>query len=99
MALLGELSLEGLVVNGAYWKIGELYWNANNPGFLSFRIDGYASTETYQEGRGAIASQVIEIEMPLDNLEDPRTNLFNQVRTLAYEIIKTLPAYEGALDA
>lgn len=99
MALTAELNIEGLIADAAYWRIGELYWNSNDPGTLNFRLDGYASTEAYQQNKGAIVSKMIQIEMPLDQPEDPRTALFNQVRTQAYGLIKAVPGFEDSIDS
>lgn len=100
MALTSELNLEGLIAADAYWRIGELYWNANDPSTLAFRVDGYASTAAYESGHGAIASRIVQIELPLDQLDNPRTSLFNQVRAMAYGIIKgDVPEFEGSTDA
>lgn len=99
MALVGWFELQGLVVNGAYLRIAELYWNTNDPRTLSFRVDAYASQEAYQEGYGAILSQPVQLELPLEDPQNERTALFNSVRELAYNTIKQLPNYEGSVDA
>lgn len=95
MALLNKMNLEGFILDSAYWRIGALEWNTNEKTFVKVRIDGYASLEAYRDGNTAIRSFYREISLNDEALLD----IFNEVRTYCYDIVKQQEEFLEAIDA
>lgn len=100
MALISELEIQaGFTKPDAYWTIGSFYWNRPSYNVIEIRLDGYASQAAYAQGLPAILSKLVQIEFDLNDLEDSKTKIFNQLRSVCYDFAKSLPDFINSVDA
>jgi hypothetical protein len=98
MALQAEVGFAGLSSSEGYWRLAEFQWNSAEPFTARMRLDGYASEQAYLDGLPFIASVYRLVHLPLNDLNDPKTLVFNQIRTMCYQEAKRATELEGAVD-
>lgn len=104
MAILIEKQVPKLLVCGvgevkaSYWKIVEIYGNLLE-NISTIKLNGYISAEARQGGLQPVDTKQVSFSAA-DHLFDITVNdqlSMNPIK-LAYEKIKTLPEFQGALD-
>lgn len=96
MALQKSIDFRGLPVESAYWRVQGMTWTA--PASLVVSVDVYASAESRNNETEPLFRE--SFQLPFD-ISDPNTNVaiaFNQIRTLLYGALKSLPEFGGAVD-
>lgn len=100
MAILKNFDLQGLVIEGAYWRIGSFYCSTiQTPVYVDIRLDCYVSEQAYQEGRRPLSHINRQIELDLSDAENPLTALFAEIRSACYSSLKATPEFEDGVDA
>jgi hypothetical protein len=90
MALLKMIETEsGLTVENSYMRIEVLSGDKSN---ITFQLSGYVNQEAYSNGKVQIISKTFNF---IPDIADNAPNFIKQ----GYEYLKTLPEFEGAIDA
>ena len=98
MALSVDVTLNnygGLVLNGAYIRIAWLGVNLPRDKYIDAYIDSYASAGLRAEGKPYDIHKIVSI--PKEIFANTKCN-DNDLLTCAYNYLKTLPEYEGAVN-
>ena len=93
MALIKGFRYKGIDLNGAYFRISSFSWRGETS---SISLDIYASVEARSAGEEPITSISLGMPLNLNNLEDPKTQGYNLLRSLIYSEIKKMSEFGNA---